>query len=82
MVIDSLGVGQHRVDETLVYMGHEVTFLAPSASCRYFGVWGTLTGDMSDTKERIFRKTEEARDLLRLSTMTLVVQWWFFFPFG
>jgi hypothetical protein len=28
------------------------------------------TGDMSDTKERIFRKTEEARDLLRHHPLT------------
>ena len=34
-------------------------------SCIYWGVWGTATRDMSDTKERLFRKTEEARDLLR-----------------
>jgi hypothetical protein len=34
-------------------------------SCSNLGVWETATGDMSDTKEGIFRGTEEARDLLR-----------------
>ncbi|MFN9900421.1 MAG: hypothetical protein ACK55Z_16855, partial [bacterium] len=34
-------------------------------ACRYLGVWGTPTGDMSATKTRIFKKTEEARDLLK-----------------
>jgi hypothetical protein len=47
-----------------------VTFLATSMSCRYLGVWGTPTGNMSDTKERISRKTEEARDLLRHHPLT------------
>jgi len=46
-------------------MGQEVAFLAPPVACRYLGVWGTPTGDMSATKTRIFKKTEEARDLLR-----------------
>jgi hypothetical protein len=70
MVVERLGAGQHQMSETLVYMGQEVTFLAPSASTRYLGVWGTPTGDMSDTKERIFRRTEEARDLLRHHPLT------------
>jgi hypothetical protein len=38
MVVKQLGAGQHKIGETLVYMGQEVTFLAPSASCRYLGV--------------------------------------------
>jgi hypothetical protein len=58
------------MDETLVYMGQEVTFLASSTTCRYLGVWGTPTGDMSNTKERIFKRTEEARDLLRHHPLT------------
>ena len=58
------------MDETLVYMGQEVTFLAPLTACRYLGVWGTPTGDMSNTKERIFKGTEEARDLLRHHPLT------------
>ena len=33
-------------------------------------VWGTPTGDMSATKTRIFKKTEEARDLLRHHPLT------------
>jgi hypothetical protein len=70
MVVERLGAGQHQMSETLVYMGQEVTFLAPSASCRYFGVWGTPTGDMSDTKERFLKRTEEARDLLRHHPLT------------
>ena len=60
------------MDATLVYMGQEVTFLAPSTACRYLGVWGTgaPTGDMSNMKERIFKRTEEARDLLRHHPLT------------
>jgi hypothetical protein len=54
MVIERLGAGQRQLRETLVYTGQEVTLLAPSMSCRYLGVWSTPTGDMSDTKERIF----------------------------
>jgi hypothetical protein len=54
MVIEGLGAGQRQLRETLVYMGQAVTFLVPSMSCRYLGVWGTPTGDMSDTNERIF----------------------------
>jgi hypothetical protein len=65
MVVERRGTGQSQMSETLVYMGQEVTFLAPSTSCRYLRVWGTPTGDMSNTKERIFKRTEEARDLLR-----------------
>ena len=70
MVFERLGAGQRQSRETLVYMGQAVTFLAPSMSCRYLGVWGTPTGDVSDTKERIFRKPEEARDLLRHHPLT------------
>jgi len=39
-------------------------------ACRYLGVWGTPAGDMSATKARIFKKTEEARDLLRHHPLT------------
>jgi hypothetical protein len=39
-------------------------------SCRYLGVWGTPTGDISDRKERIFQKNEEARDLLHHHPLT------------
>ena len=70
MVVERQGTGQRQVDGTLVYMGQEVTFLAPSTACRYLGVWGSPTGDMSNTKERIFKKTEEARDLLRHHPLT------------
>ena len=35
MVIERLGAGQRQLRETLVYMGQEVTFLAPAMSCRY-----------------------------------------------
>ncbi|MFN9897576.1 MAG: hypothetical protein ACK55Z_02015, partial [bacterium] len=35
------------------------------------GVWGKPTRDMSNTKERISRRTEEARDLLRHHPLTL-----------
>jgi hypothetical protein len=70
MVVERRGTGQRQMSETLVYMGQEVTFLAPSTSCRYLGVWGTPTGDMSNTKERIFKRTEEARDLLRHHPLT------------
>jgi len=70
MVVERLGAGQQQMGETLVYMGQELTFLAPSVSCRYLGVWGTPTGDMSNTKERIFRRTEEARDLRRHHPLT------------
>jgi hypothetical protein len=70
MVVELTGKSQCQMDETLVYMGQEVTFLAPSTTCRYLGVWGTPTGDMSNTKERIFKRTEEARDLLRHHPLT------------
>jgi hypothetical protein len=70
LVVERLGAGQHQMSETLVYMGQAVTFLAPSTSCRYLGVWGTPTGDMSNTKERIFKRTEESRDLLRHHPLT------------
>jgi hypothetical protein len=70
MVVERRGKSQCQMDETLVYMGQEVTFLAPSTACRYLGVWGTPTGDMSSTKERIFKRTEEARDLLRHHPLT------------
>jgi hypothetical protein len=70
MVIDRPGGGQNNMAETLMYMGHEVSFLAPSASCRYLGVWGTPVGDMSDTKKRILKKPEEARDLLNHHPLT------------
>jgi hypothetical protein len=70
MVVERQETGQRQMDETLVYMGQEVTFLAPSTACRYLGVWGTPTGDMSNTKERIFKRTEEARDLLRHHPLT------------
>ena len=48
MVVERRGKSQCQMDETLVYMGQEVTFLAPSTACRYLGVWGTPTGDMSN----------------------------------
>jgi hypothetical protein len=70
MVVERRGKNQCQMDETLVYMGQEVTFLAPSTACRYLGVWGTPTGDMSSTKEKIFKRTEEARDLLRHHPLT------------
>ena len=70
MVIEQRGKSQYQMDETLVYMEQEVTFLAPSTACRYLGVWATPTGDMSNTKERIFKRTEEARDLLRHHPLT------------
>jgi hypothetical protein len=65
MVIERPEASPQRSSEILTYMGQAVTFLAPSASCRYLGVWGTPTGDLSDTKARILKRTEEARDLLR-----------------
>ncbi len=70
MVVERQEAGQRQMDEILVYMGQEVTFLAPSTACRYLGVWGTPTWDMSSTKERIFKRTEEARDLLRHGPLT------------
>jgi hypothetical protein len=69
-VVERQGTGQCQTDETLVYMGREVAFLAPSMACRYLGVWGTPAADMSATKARIFKKTEEARDLLRHHPLT------------
>jgi hypothetical protein len=70
MVIEWQGSGQCQTDETMIYMGQEVAFLAPSMTCRYLGVWVTPTGDMSATKRRIFKKTEDARDLLRHHSLT------------
>jgi hypothetical protein len=70
MIIEQQGSGQCQTDETLIYMGQEVAFLAPSMACRYLGVWGTPTGDMSATKTRIFKKTEDARDLMRHHPLT------------
>ena len=64
MIVEKKGTSQRQRKEALVYMGQEVTFLAPSTACRYLGVWVTPTGDMSNTKERILKRTEEARDLL------------------
>ena len=37
MVVERRGTGQRQMDETLVYMGQEVSFLAPSTACRYLG---------------------------------------------
>ena len=83
MVVERRGTGQRQINETLVYrecclvpinntpyMGQEVAFLAPSTACRYLGVWGTPAGHMSNTKERIFKRTEEARDLLMHHPLT------------
>ena len=70
MIIERQGSGQCQTDETLTYMGQKVALLAPSVACRYLGVWGTPTGDMSATKTRIFKKTEEARDLLKRHPLT------------
>jgi len=70
MIIEQQGSGQCQTDETLTYMGQKVALLAPSVACRYLGVWGTPTGDMSATKTRIFKKTEEARDLLKRHPLT------------
>ena len=39
MVVERRGKSQRQMDETLLYMGQEVTFLAPSTACRYLGVW-------------------------------------------
>ncbi len=71
IIVERRGTGQRQMNETLVYMGQEVAFLAPSTACRYLGVWGKPTRDMSNTKERISRRTEEARDLLRHHPLTL-----------
>ena len=60
MIVEKKGTSQRQRKEALVYMGQEVTFLAPSTACRYLGVWVTPTGDMSNTKERILKRTEEA----------------------
>ena len=70
MIVEKRDTSQRQRKEALVYMGQEVTFLEPSTACRYLGVWGTPTGDMSNTKERIFKRTEEARDLLRHHPLT------------
>jgi hypothetical protein len=70
MIIERQGPSQCQTDETLTYMGQKVALLAPSVACRYLGVWGTPTGDMSATKTRIFKKTEEARDLLKRHPLT------------
>jgi len=70
MIIEQQRSGQCQADETLIYMGQEVAFLAPQVAYRYLGVWGTPTGDMSTTKTRIFKKTEEARDLLKHHPLT------------
>jgi hypothetical protein len=59
MVVERRGTGQRQMGETLVYMGQEVTFLAPSTACRYLGVWGTPTG-ICET-----RKRESSRELRR-----------------
>ncbi len=40
MVVERRGKSQCQMDKTLVYMGQEVTFLAPSMACRYLGVMG------------------------------------------
>jgi len=70
MIVEKRDTSQRQRKEALVYMGQEVTFLAPSTACRYLGVWGTSTGNMSNTKERILKRTEEARDLLRHHPLT------------
>jgi len=70
MIIERQGSGQCQTNETLTYMGQKVALLAPSVACRYLGVWGTPTGDMTATKTRIFKKTEEARDLLKRHPLT------------
>jgi hypothetical protein len=59
MIIERQGSGQCQTDETLTYMGQKVALLAPSVACRYLGVWGTLTGDMSVTKREFPRKQKK-----------------------
>ena len=60
MVVERQGPGQRQTDGTLVYMGQEVTFLAPSTACRYLGY--------KEHQQEICRtrKRESSRKLRRL----------------
>jgi hypothetical protein len=60
----------HSIVLGTVVINNNKGFPSLLMSCRYLGVWGTPTGDMSDTKGRIFPKTEEARDLVRHHPLT------------
>ena len=53
------------IQEFELWIGLKVNRKKTCAMVVDLGVWGTPTGDMSNTKERIFKRTEEARDLLR-----------------
>jgi len=66
MVVERLGAGQHQMSETLVYMGQEVTFLVPSTSCRYLGVWDTHRGYVKHEKR------ESLRELRRRGTYFVI----------
>ena len=57
-------------DAGLVYQGRPIRTLSPTVACRYLGLWGTANGDMTETKERIFQKTREARDMLEHHPLT------------
>jgi hypothetical protein len=54
MVVKRRGTGQRQMDETLVYMGQEMTFLAPSMACRYLGGMGnTNRGYVKHERENL-----------------------------
>ena len=50
--------------EQVHYQGLPIETLAPSAACRYLGYWGTASGDMTETKRRVLKKTKDACALL------------------
>jgi hypothetical protein len=60
MVVERRGKSHRQMDETLVYMGQEVTLLAPSTACRYLGGYGEHQQEICQT-----RKRESSRELRR-----------------
>ena len=60
MAIERRVKSQCQMDETFVYMGQEVTFLASSTACRYLG-YGEHQQEICQT-----RKRESSRELRRL----------------
>lgn len=55
MIIEWQGAGQQDPSGGLKYMEQTATVLAPTESCRYLGIGGTATGDMTDKEKKVFR---------------------------
>jgi hypothetical protein len=54
----------------LSYNGSAIRILRCDEACRYLGLWSTANGDMSEMKERVRKKTQEAIDLMKHHPLT------------